>query len=142
MKLRFTLFRRDRSYYSQDRTTGQQASLHTTDPDAARTILAARNKAHRQPVLNLHLARTYLSATDPEVGRRTWQVVMDEMAKTKRGATLHRHSTAMKAAAFDLIRDQPLLETQPIHFMRVLEDGTVSTNTFLRRLHNFAVGIN
>ena len=92
--------------------------------------------------MNLHLARTYLSATDPEIGRRTWQAVMDEMAKTKRGVTLHRHHSAMKVAAFDSLRTLPLLETQPIHFMRVLEDAAVSTNIFLRRLHNFAIGIN
>lgn len=142
MKLRFTLFRRGRSYYSQDRTSGQRSSLHTTAPDETSTILAAKNEAHRQPILNLHLARTYLSVTDPEISRRTWQAVMDEMAKTKRGVTLHRHLSAMKAAAFDLIRALPVPETQAIHFMPVLESGGVATNVFLRRLHNFALGIN
>jgi integrase len=31
------------------------------------------------------------------------------------------------------------METRPEHFLRVLESGTVSTNVFLRRMHNFAL---
>ena len=123
MKLRFTLFRRGGVFYCQDNSTRQQTSLRTRDAGEAQTLLSAKNEAHRQPILNLHIARAYLSATDPEIGKRTWQVVMDEMAKTKRGPTLHRHESAMRDKAFDLIRTQPLLETQPIHFMRVLEHG-------------------
>ncbi len=67
---------------------------------------------------------------------------MDEMGKTKHGPALHRHHSAMKVAAFDSIRALPVLETQAIHFMRVLNDGGVATNVFLRRLHNFSMGIN
>jgi integrase len=33
----------------------------------------------------------------------------------------------------------PLLETRPEHFLRVLEAGKVSTNVYLRRIHNFAL---
>ena len=49
MKLRFTLFRRGRSYYSQDRTTGQQSSLHTTDPDEARQSWPPRTRPTASP---------------------------------------------------------------------------------------------
>jgi integrase len=142
MKLRFTLFRRGGVFYCQDTSTGRQTSLRTRDEGEAQTLLNAQNESHRQPMLNLHIARTYLSATDQQIAKRTWQIVMDEMAKTKTGATLHRHHSAMKDAAFDLIRNLPILETQPMHFMRVLERGCVSTNIFLRRLHNFAIGVN
>lgn len=142
MKLRFTLFRRDGVFYCQDNSTKRQTSLRTRDAGEAQTLLNAKNEAHRQPILNLHIARTYLSATDPEIAKRTWQVVMDEMAKTKSGPTLHRHQNAMRDKAFDLIRNLPILETQPTHFMRVLEHGRVSTNIYLRRLHNFAMGVN
>jgi integrase len=45
----------------------------------------------------------------------------------------------MKDKAFDVIRLVPVLETRPEHFLRVLEHGKVSTNVFLRRLHNFAL---
>lgn len=34
------------------------------------------------------------------------------------------------------------METQSADFLRVLENGTVSTNVFLRRFHNFALGMN
>ncbi len=67
---------------------------------------------------------------------------MDEMAKMKTGTTLRRHHAAMKDAAFDLIRSLPILETQASHFSTVLDRGTVSTNIFLRRLHNHALGMN
>jgi hypothetical protein len=33
----------------------------------------------------------------------------------------------------------PIFETEPDHFLRVLERGRVSTNVYLRRLHNFAL---
>jgi hypothetical protein len=33
----------------------------------------------------------------------------------------------------------PILETRPEHFLRVLEAGKVSTNVYLRRIHNFAL---
>lgn len=141
MKPRFTLFRRGRTFYCQDTIDGRQTSLRTTDEGEAQILLHARNEAYRQPTLNLHIARAYLSAADPEVGKRTWQGVMDEMGKTKQGPTLHRHQSAMKDAAFDRIRSMPILETQPVHLMRVLQDGCVSTNIFLRRLHNFAIGV-
>jgi hypothetical protein len=55
--------------------------------------------------------RTYLTASDPEISGRTWQALMDEMAKTKTGVTLKRHHVAMQDKAFDLIRDVAILET-------------------------------
>lgn len=88
MKQSFTLFRRGRVFYSQDTTTGLQASLRTHDRGEACTLLQARNEAHRQPFLNLQIARTYLTAVDPEISRRPWRVVMAEMAKGKTGVTL------------------------------------------------------
>lgn len=67
---------------------------------------------------------------------------MDEMAKTKTGSTRIRHEGAMKDKAFDLIRHLPILETHSAHFFKVLELGTISTNVFLRRIHNFALDMN
>lgn len=142
MKTRFRLFRRGGTFYAHDNTTGQQTSLRTKDKTEALALFHSKNEAHRQPILNLQIARTYLSASDPEIAKRTWQVVMDEMAKGKTGPTLKRHTSAMADAAFDLIRAMPVLETQGTHFLRVLEAGGVATNTFLRRLHNFALGMN
>jgi len=142
MKPRFVLFRRGKVFYCEDTQTKAQVSLRTKDEGEALTLLHAKNEAFRQPFLNLQLARTYLSASDPEVARRSWAVVMEEMAKTKSGVTLHRHTCAMKDKAFDLIRDLPILESQASHFLRVLQAGSVSTNVFLRRLQNFALGMN
>jgi len=67
---------------------------------------------------------------------------MDEMTKTKTGATRHRHESAMRDKAFDLIRHQPILETHAADFLKVLESGKVSTNVYLRRIHNFALDMN
>lgn len=142
MKSRFILFKRAGVYYSEDTVTRKQHSLRTKDEAEAFAILHSKNEAYRQPVLNLQIARTYLTATDPEVARRTWQTAMDELTKTKTGNTHHRHLTAMKDKAFDLIRNLPLLETQSGHFLKVLNLGSVSTNVYLRRIHNFALDMN
>ena len=139
MKQQFTLYRRGRIFYAQETATGLQASLRTKDEAEARALLHAKNEAFRQPVLNLQMARTYLSASDPEISKRTWQASMDEMAKTKTGVTLKRHHVAMQDKAFDLIRDVAILETQAGQLMKVLGAGCVSTNIFLRRLHNFSL---
>src|SRR5689334_23630527 len=109
MKPRFILFRRAGVFYSEDTVTRKQTSLRTKDEGEAQTLLHAKNESFRQPTLNRHIARTYLSATDPATATRTWQVPMDEMAKTKTGPTLVRHERAMKDKAFDLIRNMPLL---------------------------------
>jgi len=142
MKSKFILFRRAGVFYSEDTTTGKQHSLRTKDEAEAVAILHSKNEAHRQPVLNLQIARTYLTATDPEVARRTWQTAMDELTKTKSDTTRHRHETAMKDKAFDLIRNLPILETRSAHFLKALELGTVSTNVYLRRIHNFSLDMN
>lgn len=139
MKTRFILFRRGGVFYSQDTENGKQVSLRTKDKAEALTLLHARNEAFRQPVLNLHIARTYLSATDPEIAKRIWQVPMDEMTRTKTGATFVRNQRAMLDPAFDSIRNLPILETKAADFLRALEAGTVATNVFLRRIHNFAL---
>ena len=142
MKSRFTLFRRGQVFYCQDSTTGQQSSLRTKDEAEAQALLHSKNEAFRQPVLNLQIARTYLTASDPETATRPWQTVMDEMGKTKHGPTKIRHDRGMRDKTFDLIRDLPLLENQVQHFLKVLSEGTVSTNMFLVRLQNFALGMN
>jgi integrase len=140
MKQQFRLYRRNGGiYYIHDDKTGKQESLHTRERAEASALFAAKTQARRQAHLNLQLARTYLAATDPMVSKRTWQVPMEELAKTKRGATLERWQRALKDKAFDLIRDLPILETQAEHFLKVLNAGTVSTNVFLRRAHNFAL---
>jgi hypothetical protein len=36
----------------------------------------------------------------------------------------------------------PILETHSAHFLKVLEAGTISTNVYPRRIHNFALDMN
>src|ERR1039457_2934456 len=139
MKQRFIMFRRAGVFYYEDTATGKQISLRTKDEAEALTLLHSKNESFRQPVLNLHIARTSLAASDPEIARRTWQAPMDEMTRTKTGPTLIRCQRAMKDKAFDLIRDLPILETHSAQLLKVLEAGSVATNVFLRRLHNFAL---
>jgi integrase len=143
MKARFWLFRRTNGvFYYEDTQTGKQESLGTRDRKEAKRLIHAKAEAQQQPRLNLQIARAYLMASDPDISGRTWQHVMNEIVKTKTGSTQLRWSRAIKDKAFNLIRDLPILETQSQHFLRVLETGTVATNVYLRRLHNFALDMN
>jgi integrase len=142
MKQRYRLFRRHGVFYTFDNLTGKQHSLKARDREKALRLLCAKNQAHEQPALNLQMAKTYLMASDPASLARSWQHVMEEMGKTKHGNTLERWRRAMNDRAFELIRNLKLLETHAEHFLQVLEEGTVSTNVFLRRIHNFALDMN
>jgi integrase len=93
-------------------------------------------------MLNRQIALAYLSATDAEAANRTWKFVMDEMTATKQGVTRHRYHIAWKDPALGLIGNLPLLETNAEHFLKAIRTGTVSTNHYLRRLHNFALEMN
>ena len=94
MKTKYTMFRRGEMFYMQDSATGKQTSLHTKDETEAKSLLEARNAAQRQPVLNLHLARAYLTASDPAFVERTWSVVKYE-PKDRRGITLDEHESVL-----------------------------------------------
>jgi integrase len=142
MNQRFILFRRAGVFYCEDTSTGKQTSLRTKDPGEASSLLHAKNEAFRQPVLNRQIARAYLTASDPQMAKRTLQNVMDEIPKLKSGSTRERWETAIKAKAFDPIRNLAVLETQAEHFLRVLEGASVSANSFLRRIHAFALDMN
>ncbi|MEI6197221.1 MAG: tyrosine-type recombinase/integrase [Verrucomicrobiota bacterium] len=144
MKRRFILYRRKRGgmFYLEDTQSKKQESLHTSDRADALTLLHSKNEAHRQPVLNLQIARTYLSAADPEVTRRTWQRVMDEIIGTKTGENQVRWRVVAKSKKYDPIRNRLLIDTQAEHLLHVLQQGTVSTNVYLRRMHNFALDMN
>jgi len=146
MKQKFRLYRRGASgrYYAHDNITGQQQSLGTSDRAEALRLLCAKNEAEFQPAFNAHLARTYLSAGDPQIVRRNWRWVMEALQKSKANwskSTQDRYQSSMSEKALDPIRDLPLIESRPEHFLTVMQDGTVSTNIFLRRLHGFALGM-
>ena len=69
---------------------------------------------------------------------------MEALQKSKASwskSTQERYLSSMSEKALDPIRDAPLIETRPEHFLTLMQDGTVSTNIFLRRRHGFALGM-
>jgi len=141
MKAKYTLFRRSGIYYSQDTASGQQKSLRTRDEAEARSLIHAMNEAQRQPVLNLHLARAYLTASDPAFVERTWQTVMDQLQARGKDSSRERYASVFKSSAFDALRGKKLLETTADDFFAVFKGGKVSIVCFLKRLHNFALSL-
>lgn len=136
------MFRRGNYFWAHDGLTGKQETLRTKDKTTGLRLLHAKNEAHQQPAVNLQIARAYLAASDPQIVKRTWQTAMNEIVLTKRDNTRIRWERAIKDHAFDLIRNLPILETRSEHFLKVLQEGTVSTNAFLRKLHNFTLDMN
>jgi integrase len=140
MKSRYRVFRRCwGTYYCEDLLSKKQESLKTRNKDEAYRLVAAKNETEALPAFSLHLARVYWKAGDPSAAKRTWQHVMAEIPKLKKGVTKIRWLTAVKDKAMHLIRNRIVLETQPEHFLKVLEHGCASTNIYLRRIHNFAL---
>jgi len=129
------------AYYCFDTLTKKRESLGRASADEAQRLIEARNEAVRHVEMNLQIAQVYLQHSDPTLATRTWQNVMDAMGPLKTGPTQARWTSAMRDKAFDLIRNRKLIETASEHFVQVLAAGTISTNMFLRRLHNYATGM-
>ncbi|MDB6124621.1 MAG: Integrase family protein [Pedosphaera sp.] len=88
------------------------------------------------------MARTHLLVSDAESINRTWKGVMDAIIGTKTGNTKVRWERAAESKSFDSIRNLSVVKTKADDFLGVLNRGTVSTNVFLRRIHNFAFDMN
>ncbi|MDB6030189.1 MAG: hypothetical protein JWM16_527 [Verrucomicrobiales bacterium] len=142
MKQQYGLVRRPWGvFYLKNKITGAQTSLKTSDKHEAQRLLQARNESESQPAMNLQLARVYLNGADPKLGTRTWQDVMESIVSQRTDETRRRWEVAIKDKNFDGIRNRPVAETRPEHFYKALEDGKVSTNVYLRRIHNHALGM-
>jgi hypothetical protein len=142
MKNRYRVFRRGwGTYYCEDLLTKKQETLRTCDRDETSRLVAAKNESEAHHAFSRRLARVYWNGGDPMAAQRTWDHVMVEIPKFKAGATQDRWFAAIADKAFDSIRNLLLLETRPEHFFKVLEAGTVSTNIYLRRIHNFALAM-
>jgi len=128
-------------WYAFDNFTGNSVSLKTRVKSEADQKVNAMNETERQPSISLGLAKVYLNATDPKLATRTWQEVMEHIVAKKRDETRRRWDTAIKDKNFDCIRKLKVAETRPEHFDRALADCKVSTNVYLRRIHNHALGM-
>ena len=82
-----------------------------------------------------------MNGADPKLATRTWQDVMENIVAKKSDKTLRRWEVAIKDKNFDYIRNLSVCETRPEHFDRALADGKVSSNVYLRRIHNHALGM-
>ncbi|HOA62348.1 MAG TPA: tyrosine-type recombinase/integrase [Verrucomicrobiota bacterium] len=142
MTQRYRKFKRTwGTYYAYDNFTGNSVSLKTKVKAEAVQKVNAMNETERQPGISLGLAKVYLNATDPKLATRTWQEVMENIVEKKVDETRRRWEVAIKDKNFDCIRKLHVAETRPEHFDRALADGKVSTNVYLRRIHNHALGM-
>jgi len=142
MKTRYRLIRRgvrNGAFYCVDTKTGNRTSLRTGNEEEASQIINAKNQALRQPVLNMQIAKAYLYGTDNGIATRTWQQALDALIASKKGENQNRWKRGGKEKPFDLIRDQIVIETDGETLLKVMRKGTVSTNIYLRRLHNFCL---
>jgi integrase len=90
----------------------------------------------------LQIAKAYLAGSDTGITTRTWQHAIETLIANKHGSNQERWKRAMPDKAFDLIRHLPIIETKAELLLKSLHVGTVSTNVFLRQIHNFCVDMN
>jgi hypothetical protein len=117
MTEKYKIFRRASGvWYLEDRETRHQVSLRTRVEDEAKRLVQARNEAHRQPAINIQIARAYLTASDPKLVSRTWQEVTESLAASKSGNNQKRWLRAIEDRSFDHIRHVPSSKPGPIIF--------------------------
>jgi len=126
-------------FYYFDKKLGKRFSLGTRDEVEAKQLIEAKNIAERQPTLNLQIAKAYIAGSDTGVKTRTWREAMEALTNTKHGANKERWQRVAKDKALALLLDWVVIETQGEQLLKTLKSGTVSTNVYLRRLHNFCL---
>jgi integrase len=142
VQLKYRLYRRRNGvFYWQENDSSKQGTLRTTERREAERLLNAMNESHREPTLNLNLARAYLAAHDPKMAGRTWQAVMDEMATHGIPSTQVRCARGFRSKAYDPIRNKPLTQTTADDLLKVLHTNGNCVAHYLRRLHNLAVDL-
>src|ERR1700722_1089129 len=129
-------------FYYFDKKIGKRFSLGTRDEAEAKQLVEAKNIAERQPTLNMQIAKAYIAGSDTGVKTRTWREAMEALTNTKHGANKERWQRVAKDKALALLLDGIVIETQGEQLLKVLQSGTVSTNVYLRRLHNFCLDMN
>ena len=135
------MFRRGPIFYLEDRETGQQTSLRTKDESEARKLVQARNDSVNQPMLNMVMAKTFLSARDPKLVTRTWGDVMTLFCQRGKAPTRMRHERVVRTKPMQFLRSKTLIETTADDFFHAISIGTNSTVIFLQTLQNDALGM-
>src|SRR3984893_15972554 len=142
VQLKYRLYRRRNGvFYWQENNSSTQGTLRTSDRREAERLLNAMNESHREPTLNLNLARAYRAAHDPKIAQRTWQAVMDEMTTHGIPTTQQRCARAFRSRAYDPIRNKSLVQTTGEDVLVVLHANRICVAHYLRRLHNLAVDL-
>ena len=142
VQLKYRLYRRHNGvFYWQDNSSKKQGTLRTADRREAERQLHAMNESHRQPTLNLNLARAYLAAHDPKMAQRTWQAVMDEMATHGIPSTQVRCARGFRSKAYHPVRNKPLVQTTGEDLLAVIHANGNCVAHYLRRLHNLALDL-
>jgi hypothetical protein len=142
VQLKYRIYRRRNGvFYWQDNNSKKQGTLRTNDKREAERLLNAMNESHRQPTINLNLARAYLAAHDSKMAQRTWQAVMDEMATHGIPTTQERCARGFRSKAYDPIRNKPLVQTTGADLLAIIHTNGNCVAHYLRRLHNLAVDL-
>lgn len=147
MKNRYRIYVREKHsggkiWWIQDNQTNKRESLRTADKAGAKRFLDLKNQGHQFTGFHVQMARTHLLVSDPQSSTRTWQAIMDAIIRQKTGSTKTRWERAAKSKVFDSIRNLVVANTKADEFLAVLGNGKVSTNVYLRRMHNFALDMN
>lgn len=143
MQLKYRLYRRRNGvFYWQENDSNRQGSLRTSDRHDAERLLNAMNESHREPTINLSLARAYLAAHDPKMAQRTWQAVMDEMATHGIPSTQERCTRAFRSKAYNPIRNKPLVQTTGEDLLSIIHANGNCVAHYLRRVHNLGLDLN
>lgn len=115
--------------------------MRTTDVDEAEKLLRVLNEAAQPSNLNGALGEAYLDASDERLATRTWRQAMDELSSHGRESSQKRCRREMASKPFTSIRNKVIAQTNAEDFHEVLKNGGSSTNNYLRRLHNLALGM-
>ena len=142
MKNQFWLLHRNGIFYLQDSQTHRKTSLHTRNRREAQRLLTVRKRATQFPVLSMAFAKTYLSAHDPDVAKRTWQHIMDYFCARGKPQTQEHRKRIVSHRHFDRIRSRRILDTTADDFLSILKVGGVMVQTSLHCLQSLALGLN
>lgn len=142
MKQRFWLFKRGSTFYFQDSDTGEQKSLSTKNKSEALRLIEVKRESAANPAFGQALLQACLTGGDREFATRTWKAVMDKMLARGKEQTQERLKRAFDTNDLKTLESKKLVDTTAADLTAILDRCKPSTNHFLRRLHNLALGLN